>query len=100
MTKFVQPLRSGQITIPIEFRRQLGIGKGTVLQLSLSGGELHIKPLKLADTASGSAWMKDLYEMFAPVRREISKRGYSDKEIDTAVDKAVRAVRKKHASRS
>ncbi|MBI3283047.1 AbrB/MazE/SpoVT family DNA-binding domain-containing protein [Candidatus Curtissbacteria bacterium] len=100
MTKFVQPLRSGQITIPAEFRRQLGIDKGTLLQLSLTGGELRIKPFKVADTAAGSPWMKDLYKMFAPVRREIRKRKYTDREIDTAIDKAIRAVRKKHAGRS
>ena len=100
MTKFVQSLRSGQITIPAEFRKQLGIDKGTVLQLSLTDGELRIKPFKVADTAAGSPWMKDLYRMFAPVRREIGKRKYTDREIDTAIDKAVRAVRKKHAGRS
>lgn len=100
MTKFVQSLRSGQITIPVEFRRQLGIGKGTVLQLSLAGGELRIKPLHIADTVSGSPWMKDLYDMFAPARKEISKRKYTDQEIDTVIDKAVSAVREKHASRS
>ena len=99
MTKFVQSLRSGQITIPSEFRKELGIGKGTVLALSLTGGELRIKPLNLADTAAGSPWMKDLYDMFAPVRNEI-KRKYDAEEIDTAVDQAVSAVRKKHASRS
>ena len=100
MTKFVQSLRSGQITIPMEFRKELGIGKGTVLALSLTGGELHIKPLHVADTAAGSPWMKDLYDMFAPVRAEVRRRRYSEKEIDTAIDKAVTAVRKKHASRS
>lgn len=100
MTKFVQPLRSGQITIPSEFRKQLGIGKGTVLKLSLSGGELHIKPIQVSEIAGGSAWMKDLYEMFAPVRAQISKRKYTDGDVDAAIDKTVAVVRKKHASRS
>ncbi|OGH14250.1 MAG: hypothetical protein A2860_02835 [Candidatus Levybacteria bacterium RIFCSPHIGHO2_01_FULL_37_33] len=100
MTKLVQPLRSGQITIPAEFRRQLGITKGTVLQLSLTQGELRIKPLQVTDTAASSPWMKDLYDMFAPLREEVRKRKYTDKQIDTAIDQAVAAVRKKNAHRS
>ncbi len=95
MTRLVQPLRSGQITIPVEFRRQLGITKNTVLELSLEKGELRIKPYPITQTTS--AWMKDLYEMFAPARQEIKKKKYSEKEIDNAIDKAVSVVRKKHA---
>src|SRR5438105_10440121 len=100
MTKFVQPLRSGQITIPAEFRKQLRITKDTLLQLYLSHGELHIKPFHIKYTAASSPWMKDLYAMFAPAREEIQKRQYTEKEIDTAINQAVTAVRKKHAHRS
>src|SRR5262249_30724982 len=100
MAKFIQPLRSGQITIPVEFRKQLGITQNTMLQLSLIQGELRIKPFHITKIAAGSAWMKDLYSMFAPVRDEIQKRQTTEKEIDTAIDKAVTAVRKKHARRS
>ena len=100
MTRLVQPLRSGQITIPAEFRKQLGITKDTVLQLSLSGNELRIKPLSVVDTVAGSPWIKDLYDMFAPVRAEARRKQYTEKDIDTAIDEAVSSVRKKYASRS
>jgi len=43
-TKIVKPLSRGQITIPIEFRRKLGIGSNTILNLSLKGNKIEITP--------------------------------------------------------
>ena len=94
-TKIVRSLRSGQITIPAEFRKELGITEETMLQLTLEGGELRIRPLQVKDSAAGSAWLKHLYERFAPVREEAAQ--YTEEEIDAAIDQAVRAVRRQHA---
>ena len=44
MTKIVKPLSRGQITIPIEFRKKLGIGSNTILNLSLKGNKIEITP--------------------------------------------------------
>jgi len=44
MTKLVKPLSRGQITIPIEFRRKLGIEANTVLNLTLKGNKIEITP--------------------------------------------------------
>jgi AbrB family looped-hinge helix DNA binding protein len=44
MTKLVKPLSRGQITIPIEFRRKLGIEDNTVLNLTLKGNKIEITP--------------------------------------------------------
>jgi bifunctional DNA-binding transcriptional regulator/antitoxin component of YhaV-PrlF toxin-antitoxin module len=96
--RIVQPLRSGQITIPVEFRKRLGITDQTVLQVTLVGHELHIKPLAVEATAGNSAWFKDLYDYFAPVRAQA--RHMSEEEINTAIDQAMAAVRAKHARRS
>lgn len=95
MTRIVRPLRSGQLTIPAEFRRKLGIGDDTLLQVTLEGGELRVKPLHVAETAGGSPWMKQLYDLFAPVRDEASE--LPEQEIDAAIDQAVAAVRRRHA---
>lgn len=95
MTRIVRPLRGGQITIPAEFRKQLGIGEDSVLQLILQGKELRIKPLRLKETAEGSPWFSELYQQFAPVREEAA--ALSKEEVDAAIDEAVRATRKKHA---
>ena len=37
-------------------------------------------------------WLDELYGLFAPVREEA--KAYSEDEIDTAIDEAVRAVRR------
>ena len=95
MTRIVRPLRSGQITIPAEFRKRLGITEDTVLQMMLREGELRIRPMRVTETAAGSPWLKDLYDLFAPVREEAAAMG--EEEVDEAVKGAVTASRKKHA---
>jgi bifunctional DNA-binding transcriptional regulator/antitoxin component of YhaV-PrlF toxin-antitoxin module len=96
-TRIVQPLRSGQITIPAEFRKRLGITKDTLLRLTVEGSELRISPIQTAQTVGGSPWLARLYEEFAPVREEAKQ--YSEEEIDATIDEAVAAVRKNHAHR-
>ncbi|MCL4384891.1 MAG: AbrB/MazE/SpoVT family DNA-binding domain-containing protein [Actinobacteria bacterium] len=44
MTKLVRPLSRGQITIPIEFRKKLGIDSNTILSLALKGNKIEIVP--------------------------------------------------------
>ena len=98
MTRIVQLLRSGQITIPAEFRRRLGITDKTMLRLTLEGQELRITPIAVHETVGSSAWFRELYEYFAPVRREAEQ--YSEEEINTTIDQAVAAARTNHARRS
>lgn len=96
MSKIVKSLRGGQITIPIDLREKLGITDETLLQISLAGGELRIKPVVTTQTLSGSPWVKELYEYFGDVRREAKRKKYSEAEIDASIDQAIAAVRKKH----
>lgn len=98
MTQLVKALRSGQITIPSEFREKLGIDKDSFLQINLIEGELRIKPVKFTQKAGDSFWFKKLYDEFSPVRKQAQK--YSEKEIDKTIDKAVNAVRKNNAKGS
>lgn len=96
MTKIIKPLRSGQITIPADFREKLGIGADTLLQVSLMHGELVIKPVKTVNTVAGTPWVRELYEAFAPVREEAKEKDYSEEKINAVINKAVKAVRTKH----
>lgn len=96
VTKIVRQLRSGQITIPAEFRRRLGIEEDSVLAITLTGNELHIKPVRVEERGQGSLWLKELYEYFAPVRDEAEAGGLSGEEIDEAIDRAVAAVRSRN----
>ena len=97
MTKIVRPLRSGQITIPAEMRKRLGITDDTMLQLTLEGAELRIRPVKAVETAAGSPWLKELYDLFAPVHAEAAE--HPEEEVDAAIDQAVKATRRSYATR-
>lgn len=74
MTKIIKPLPRGQITIPIEFRKKLGIGADTILNLSLKGNKIEIIPATVKEAG------------------ENKLREYTDKEIsqflkDDKIDK-------------
>ena len=97
LTRIVRPLRSGQITIPAEFRRRLGITEESLLQLTLEGRELRLTPVRAAETAAGSPWLKDLYNLFAPVRAEAAR--YSEEEVNADIDDAIADVRAGYAAR-
>jgi bifunctional DNA-binding transcriptional regulator/antitoxin component of YhaV-PrlF toxin-antitoxin module len=92
-TKFVRPLRGGQITIPAAFRRQLRIDSETMLRMTLVDGELRIKPLRVAEDEEGSPGLRGLYEYFAPVREEILARGIPEAEVNADIDAAIEEVR-------
>ena len=94
MTQIIRQLRGGQITIPALFREEMGIDSETLLQISLAGGELRIKPVKVADRTNDGLWYKKLYDHFSKVREEAKK--YGEQEIDDAIDHAVQAVRSSH----
>lgn len=96
MTKIIRSLRSGQITIPADFREKLGIDADSLLQISLMQGELRIKPIQVSDKAqvNDSSWLKEAYEAFAGVRKQTEQ--YSEEEINEAIDQALKAVRKSH----
>lgn len=97
MLKLVKPLRSGQITIPVDFRRKLKIDGDSLLEVTLDKGELRMRPVRITRTVAGSPWLKDLYGYFALVRQEAQKTGLSEQKINTSIEEAVKAVRSKHA---
>ena len=90
LTEIVRPLRRGQLTIPAEFRRRLGIGDDTLLQLTLHGNKIEITPV-VARPVSTKVWARELYEMFAPVRQEAEKM--DEAEVNALIDEAVDQVR-------
>jgi len=94
-TRIVRSLRGGQVTIPADFRRELGIDAETLLQVTLERGQLRITPVRTSARGTRSAWLQELYEQFAPVRDEA--RTLSEAEVNDAIDAAVKAVRSKHA---
>jgi len=100
MNKIIRLLRSGQVTIPADFREKLGIDANTLLQITLMDRELVIKPVKFVKTVGGSAWAKELYDILAPIRKEGKEKNYDENRINTAISQAVKSVRAKHAKSS
>lgn len=43
----IKPLAKGQITIPVSFRRELGIKENTLFEAELKGDGVFLKPLNL-----------------------------------------------------
>lgn len=89
-TRVVRPVRRGQITIPIEFRRKLGIEDDTLLQVTLRDDRIEIAPV-VTRPAHGSAWARELYDYFAPVRADLESMDAD--ELDTLIDTLVDEVR-------
>jgi len=48
-TRLVKPYAKGQITIPAEFRKRLGIDESTLLRLKLIGSKIEITPVRIAE---------------------------------------------------
>jgi AbrB family looped-hinge helix DNA binding protein len=96
LTRTVRALRGGQITIPAEFRKRLGLTEESLLQVTLEDGELRLRPVRLAEPAVGSPWLKELYAIFAPWRQIAEERGYSEEEINAEIDAALADVRARH----
>jgi len=90
VSRVVRPLRRGQLTIPAEFRRRLGIGDDTLLQMTLREDKIEIVPVT-TQSISGMAWVKELFEMFAPVRQ--AAQALDEAQVDALIDEAIAEVR-------
>ena len=92
-SRTVRVLRGGQITIPIEFRRELGIEEGSLVEVTLTEElRLTLRPVG-ASAAADHTWMQKLYEVFEPVRREIRESGIPEEELDALIDESVEEAR-------
>ncbi|OGG03312.1 hypothetical protein A2W14_02345 [Candidatus Gottesmanbacteria bacterium RBG_16_37_8] len=98
MTQLIKPLRSGQITIPASIREKLGIDSDTFLIINLVAGELRIKPVRVTAKVEDTDWFNKLYDQFSEVRKEA--QSFTEKEIDQAINKAIKAVRSHHVKSS
>jgi len=51
-----------------------------------------VKPVKVIPER-GAEWVRELYEMFAPVRSQASEFEFSEDEVNADIDQAVASVR-------
>jgi AbrB family looped-hinge helix DNA binding protein len=92
-TKIVRQLRNGQITIPKEFRDAMHLQPDDLLAVTLEDGKLELTGVK-ARPATGSPWLKELYDLFAPARQRIIESGMTSDEINAEIDAAIEEVRR------
>ncbi|MDQ6604653.1 MAG: AbrB/MazE/SpoVT family DNA-binding domain-containing protein [Chloroflexota bacterium] len=90
--RLVRVQEKGQVTLPAEMRRSLGLKKGDLVAVTSTDGGVLIKLVEIKEQ-QGSPWLKELYDYFAPVREEIRARGLSEEEVNADIDAAVREVR-------
>ncbi len=93
LTRIVRPLRGGQITIPVEFRQALNLDKYDVLQVTLEGDELRIRPVTVAEVETGSDWLYDLYLLFAPARGQAA--AYTEEQVNADIDAVLADIRER-----
>jgi len=90
-TRLVRPLRNGQITIPADFRKALGLDEVPLIQVTLDVDEIRLRPYDPAKIDTGSDWLRDLYLYFEPVRE--SAEPLSEELINRALDAALDTLR-------
>lgn len=97
LTKVVRLLRGGRITIPAAFRTKLAMNERSLLQITLTGQQLRVRSVQATDAPADSAGVRELYNLFAPVRKQA--KHYSEQEIDADIERAVKRVRRTHRAR-
>lgn len=65
--RLVKLYAKGQITIPVEFRKRLGIDENTLLRLKLKGSRIEITPVRIVEEGR---WLRE----------------YSDDEIEAFLE--------------
>ena len=58
METLVKVTRNGQITIPAEVRRELGIEEGDYMEVTLKEGVIVISPAQVVDKSQAYFWSK------------------------------------------
>jgi AbrB family looped-hinge helix DNA binding protein len=92
-TRVVRLLRNGQITIPKEFREALHLEPDDLFAVTLKDGKLEVVSARASVKQEGSPWLKELYDLFDPVRRSYAESGMTENEINAELDAAVRDAR-------
>jgi bifunctional DNA-binding transcriptional regulator/antitoxin component of YhaV-PrlF toxin-antitoxin module len=90
----VRPLRDGRITIPVEFRRVLGITEESLLDIAVEEDAIRIRKVEVARTNGQGTWLAGSGDPFVSARAELATRGVPADEIDAAIDAARRELRR------
>jgi AbrB family looped-hinge helix DNA binding protein len=85
-----------QITLPVEIREQLRLGVGDLLEASIQGQTIVLKPKDVVDRAQAR---QQLIEVMERVHAKLPPSTQDPKEEEEAIAREIKAYRKEHAQR-
>lgn len=90
MRRLIKRLRRGRITIPKEFRDEMGLRADDLLEITLEEGRLVIEPATVTRTM-GTPWIKALYDHY--LAGQGARHDGPEQETNPASDSADRKTR-------
>ncbi len=86
LARVLRRLRGGQVCLPEEFRRRLGMDEGALLQLTLKEDKIEIVPVD-PETIAEMGWTREMYAMLKLVGQKDAST--KEAEIDAMIDEAL-----------
>ncbi len=65
--------RNGQVTIPMELRREVGIEEGDLIELRAVGDRIELVPKKLIDKSQAYFWTREWQEGEREAQKDIEE---------------------------
>lgn len=84
----VKVIRNGQITIPKELRKALGIREGDLLEITLNNAELRVTPKTPVDKEVAQ---DEFFRLVEKMRRNV--KDVDPAKLDAAIEEAVRTAK-------
>jgi AbrB family looped-hinge helix DNA binding protein len=85
-----------QITLPVEIREQLRLGVGDLLEATIQGQTIVLKPKDVVDRAQTR---QQLIEVMDRVHAKLPPSTQDPKEEEEEIAREIKAYRKEHAQR-
>lgn len=90
----IKLLRNGQLTLPVKFRKTLGLKRGELLVAELQGDKIVLKPVRTVEEDEIRKITKE--KVFELIGKNWEKnKDLDQKKVDRIVDETVREVREK-----
>ena len=92
----LQILRNWQITLPAEFRRDLGLKKGDIMKAEIQAGQIILTPVSLTEAEKRALAKKKFFETVDKLREQT--KDVPLEEIQAVVDEAIAAAKQEELS--
>ena len=92
----LQILRNWQITLPAEFRRDLGLKKGEIMKAEIQAGQIILTPVSLTEAEKRALAKKKFFETVDKLREQT--KDVPLEEIQAVVDEAIAAAKQEELS--